>query len=115
MKDDEDFGEGERVADQPVVKVPDQVDTQKVAMQVCQDNLIKRELPKTNCGVISCSFNLQRGHFFKSKHQSYVSLKRGVIKETKNKTTILSPIIYLALIIVYNSIAVHFQRVRFSF
>lgn len=60
-------------------------------------------------------FDLQRGHFFKSKHQSYVSLKRGVIKETKNKTTILSPIIYLALIIVYNTIGVHFQRVRFSF
>ena len=42
MKDDEDFGEGELVVDQPVIKVPDQVDTQKVAMQVCQD--IKCEL-----------------------------------------------------------------------
>ncbi len=36
MKDDEDFGEGERVADQPVIKIPDPVDTQKVAIQVCQ-------------------------------------------------------------------------------
>ncbi len=36
MKDDEDFGEGERVADQPVIKIPDPVDTQKVAIQVCK-------------------------------------------------------------------------------